>query len=113
MPARAAFAPLTRGHGIALIPAVAAPDLPARGYVEEEQRAAGTAVPHGGHPPAPYATRVVVRRPATGGSGTLVVEWLNVSNGQDGTPDWNYLAEEIVRRGHTWAGVSAQYNGVH
>jgi hypothetical protein len=54
----------------------------------------------------------VVRRPASGCSGTLVVEWLNVTNGQDGSPDWNVLAEEIVRRGHTWVGVSAQYDGV-
>ena len=81
------------------------PDLPARGYAEEELRASGTA-------PAAYATRVVVRRPVSGGSGTLVVEWLNVSSGQDACPDWTYLAEEIVRRGHTWAGVSAQAVGV-
>lgn len=81
------------------------PDLSARGYEETELRATGTA-------PAPYATRVVVRRPATGGTGTLVVEWLNVSSGSDAAPDWTYLAEEIVRRGHTWAGVSAQCVGV-
>ena len=61
---------------------------------------------------AAFATRVVVRRPQAGGSGTLVVEWLNVSSGQDAAPDWTYLAEEIVRRGHTWAGVSAQRVGV-
>ena len=102
---RAAFAPLTSGNGVALMAANPGPDLPSRGYVEEELRASGTA-------PAAYATRVVVRRPASGGSGTLVVEWLNVSSGQDAGPDWAYLAEEIVRRGHTWAGVSAQAVGV-
>lgn len=102
---RAAFTPLTSGNGVALMAANPGPDLPAREYVEEELRASGTA-------PAPYATRVLVRRPASGGSGTLVVEWLNVSSGQDAGPDWTYLAEEIVRRGHTWAGVSAQSVGV-
>ncbi|MGY2704788.1 alpha/beta hydrolase domain-containing protein [Nocardioides sp. HB32] len=112
-PARADFSALTCGNGVALVPPVAGPDLPARGYVEEELRASGTALSYASQPPAAYATRVAVRRPAGKGSGTLVVEWLNVSGGQDATPDWNYLAEEIVRRGHTWAGVSAQFNGVH
>ena len=97
---------------MSLIAAVAGPDLGAHGYVEEEHRAAGTATAYDGSPAATYATRVVVRRPATGGSGTLVVEWLNVSSGQDAAPDWTYLAEEIVRRGHAWAGVSAQQVGV-
>jgi hypothetical protein len=56
----------------------------------------------------------VVRRPADPAacSGTLVVEWLNVSSGQDAAPDWTYLADELVRRGHAWLGVSAQYAGV-
>ena len=27
-------------------------------------------------------------------------------------PDWTYLSDEIVRRGHVWVGVSAQYVGV-
>jgi hypothetical protein len=112
-PSRAAFTPLTSGNGVALVPPVAGPDLPARGYVEEELRAAGTARSYGGHPDAAYATRVAIRRPEGPHSGTLVVEWLNVTSGQDATPDWNYLAEEIVRRGHVWAGVSAQHNGVH
>ncbi len=63
---------------------------------------------------APYATRVLVRRPAdpAGWSGTLVVEWLNVSSGADAAPDWTYLSEELVRAGHAWAGVSAQLIGV-
>ena len=81
------------------------PDLESHGHEEIELRAAGTAG-------AAYATRVVVRRPASGGSGTLVVEWLNVSSGQDAAPDWTYVADEIVRSGHAWAGVSAQAVGV-
>ena len=45
-------------------------------------------------------------------SGTVVAEWLNVSSGSDAAPDWTYLAEEIVRRGHAWVGISAQHVGV-
>ena len=114
MPAspHAAFTALTSGNGVSLMAANPGPDLGSHGYEELELRAVGTAVSYDGPATAPYATRVVVRRPATGGSGTLVAEWLNVSSGSDAAPDWTYLAEEIVRRGHTWAGVSAQRVGV-
>jgi len=97
-----------------LLSARPGPDLAAAGYVEREYVARGTAVSYGGHEPAAYATRVAVRRPAAPGSfsGTVVVEWLNVSSGSDAAPDWTYLAEEIVRRGHAWVGVSAQHAGV-
>jgi len=90
------------------------PDLAAAGYVEREYVARGTAVSYGGHEPAAYATRVAVRRPVAPGSfsGTVVVEWLNVSSGSDAAPDWSYLSDEIVRRGHAWVGVSAQHAGV-
>src|SRR5689334_20308576 len=97
-----------------LLSARPGPDLAAAGYAEREYVARGTATSYAGHPPADYATRVAVRRPAAPGSfsGTVVVEWLNVSSGSDAAPDWTYLAEEIVRRGHAWVGVSAQYVGV-
>jgi hypothetical protein len=63
---------------------------------------------------APYRTRVLVRRPADPKvfSGTVIVEWLNVSGGVDADPDWVSLREEIVRRGDAWVGVSAQRIGV-
>ncbi len=63
---------------------------------------------------APYRTRVLVRRPATrrASSGTVVVEWLNVSGGVDADVMWTNLHEEITRRGDTWVGVSAQRIGV-
>jgi hypothetical protein len=50
---------------------------------------------------APYRTRVLVRRPVdlASASGTVVVEWLNVSGGIDANPDWTSLADEIVRQG--------------
>ena len=97
-----------------LLSARPGPDLAAAGYVEREYVARGTAVSSGGHEPAAFATRVAARRPAAPGSfsGTVVVEWLNVSSGSDAAPDWTYLADEIVRRGHAWVGVSAQHVGV-
>lgn len=88
------------------------PDLAALGWTEEEHRASGVAEhPHGGS--ADFAVRILVRRPPTErASGTLVVEWLNVSSGREAAPEWTYLAEEIVRAGHAYAAVSAQYVGV-
>lgn len=100
------------------------PDLDAAGYVEVEYVAHGSArrleAPDPGADavaaawvdPAPVATRVLVRAPEPSAfSGTVVMEWLNVSSGADAAPDWTYLGEEIVRRGHAWVGVSAQQTG--
>lgn len=62
----------------------------------------------------PYTTRLLVRRPTdpAGFNGTVVVEWLNVSAGQD--LDFVYAAtrELILRTGYAWVGVSAQRIGV-
>jgi hypothetical protein len=100
--------------GSGLLSARPGPDLPAHGYAEREYVARGTAVSFAGHAPAEFATRVAVRRPVSAGSfsGTVVAEWLNVSSGSDAAPDWTYLSDEVVRRGHAWVGVSAQYVGV-
>ncbi len=63
---------------------------------------------------ADYRTRIVVIRPqdAADFSGTVMVEWLNVSAGFDSGPDWNMVHTEIIRSGHAWVGVSAQKVGV-
>jgi len=63
---------------------------------------------------APYKTRIVVYRPSDPArfSGTVVVEWLNVSGGLDAAPDWITLHTEITRRGAVWVGVSAQFVGI-
>lgn len=111
--------------GVQLMSATPGPDLAARGYAEHEYVARGRALrylsddlPGDGRVvateagSADFATRVLVRRPTTPGPVTLVVEWLNVSSGDDAAPDYTYLAEEILRRGHVWVGVSAQYVGV-
>ncbi len=97
-------------------------------YVEHEYVASGTATAYKAvgrlaangrwtfetDTKAAYRTRILVRRPADAAdsSGTVIVEWLNVSGGLDANPDYASLAEEIVRRGHTWVGVSAQLIGV-
>lgn len=103
-------------------------DLAALGYVEEEFALTGTAhsyrltgergrdgrwaVEAGDK--APFTTRVLLRRPASDQdfSGTLVVEWLNVSGGLDAAPDWMLAHTHMLRRGHAWAGVSAQRAGI-
>ena len=104
-------------------PAQAAP-----GYVISEYAASGTAtsyringamtldgrwnfVPDGS---ASYRTRVVVRRPSDPArfSGTVIVEWLNVSGGVDSGPEYDTMREEITRAGDVWVGVSAQLIGV-
>jgi len=104
------------------------PDLQRIGYVQHEFTAAGTATSYklegtqtrngrwtfAPDTRAPYRTRVLVREPAKASafSGTVVVEWLNVSGGVDADPEWTSLQEEIVRAGDAWVGVSAQVIGV-
>ena len=63
---------------------------------------------------AAYRTRVFVRRPANtaDASGTVILEWLNVSGGIDANPSYITFEEEIIRRRHTWIAVSAQIIGV-
>lgn len=103
-------------------------DLASLGYVEHEFLATGTATSYkvdgaltgdgrwvfAPDASAPYRTRVLVRAPANAAkfSGSVIVEWLNVSGGVDADPEWTSLEEEIVRAGDVWVGVSAQRIGV-
>jgi Alpha/beta hydrolase domain len=103
-------------------------DLAALGYTEHEFLLEGTAsgyrltserTPDGRwsvepNDPAAFATRVLLRRPADDArySGTVVVEWLNVSGGLDAAPNWMLAHTNLLRRGHAWAGVSAQRAGI-
>jgi hypothetical protein len=118
---------LTAGAG-PFMGATGTTDLASVGYEEQELVAAGTATSYRSETDltedgrwtfaeddaADYRTRVLIRRPADAEdfSGTVVVEWLNVSGGIDANPDWAALEEEIVREGHGWVGVSAQLIGV-
>jgi hypothetical protein len=114
--------------GEAFIGSPFAVPLEPRGYVQQELVASGTAVSFRPQcepasdgrwafvpdESAPYRTRIVVRRPndLTAFSGTVVLEWLNVSGGLDADPEWASVHEEVLRRGHVWIGMSAQRVGV-
>ncbi|HMK99298.1 MAG TPA: alpha/beta hydrolase domain-containing protein [Acidimicrobiales bacterium] len=128
-PARAAAlrGPITAGRIVEPVCPIPV-DLEGHGYVEEEFFASGTAVAYRPSAPltpdgrwtaepvdeAPYATRIVVRRPvgAERSSGTVLVEWCNVSGGVEAAAEWSYLHEEILRSGHAYVAVSAQALGV-
>lgn len=63
---------------------------------------------------APYTSRIVVIRPTDPAkfNGTLLVEWFNVTAGQDTPADWMVAHREMLRRGYAYVGVSAQKVGV-
>jgi hypothetical protein len=97
-------------------------DLNALGFTTEEFFVSGTASSYklADAPTAataqtsPYATRMVVVRPANPRkfNGTAVVEWLNVSAGGDGAAEWISLHREILRGGYAYVGVSVQKAGI-
>jgi len=118
--------PLTGGAGVFMGEPLTT-DLGPAGYTEHEYVAAGTATSYASSErtpdgrwtftpdgAAPYRTRVLVRTPADPDdfSGTVVLEWLNVSGGADANPEWAGIHEEVLRQGHVWVGVSAQMIGV-
>jgi hypothetical protein len=123
---KADLAELSGGNGVFI--GSATPTALPKDYVEQEFAASGKATsytPEGELTPdgrwtvkpdetADYKTRVLVRRPKDPKdfSGTVVVEWLNVSGGVDADPDFVTLREELLRQGHAWVGVSAQAIGV-
>ena len=103
-------------------------DLAQVGYEQVEYFVAGTASAYVNTAPlgtdgmwtvapgdtAAYKTRILVYRPTNPKkfSGTVVVEWLNVSGGVDASPDWTQGHVELLREGVAWVGVSAQLVGV-
>ena len=103
-------------------------DLATLGYEETEYAVSGTAQSYelrgargadgkwdvGPGAEASYRTRIVVRRPVDPArfSGTVVVEWHNVSAGIDAAPDWGFFHRHLTAQGHAWVGVSAQKVGI-
>jgi Alpha/beta hydrolase domain len=117
--------PITTGHVINPLSGIPL-DLAENGYVEQEYFASGTAhaftsisMPSDGRwtikptTSSTYRTRILVRRPTDNArfNGTVVVEWMNVSEGES-APDWDYLNPELMSGGYAWVGVSAQALGV-
>lgn len=103
----------------------AAVDLAAAGYTEREFYADGTGHRYRGTLPGaletatvidgdhPYRTRVLVRAPgAEAFNGTLVVEWANVTAGQDIDFAFAEANEYLLREGYAVAILSAQRVGV-
>ena len=97
-------------------------DLAPLGYTQAEFALAGTAAAYERHRAdvrviehADFTTRLLVYRPADPArfSGTVWVEWLNVSGGLDAGPDWTFAHTELMREGAAWIGVSCQRLGVH
>lgn len=64
--------------------------------------------------PEPFATRLLVRRPADPRhfNGTVLVEWLNTTAGFDLDAGWLLGRRELMREGYAWVGVSAQREGL-
>lgn len=100
-------------------------DVAPFGYVEEEYFISGVATNNGElaffasqQTPlalsAPYKTRIIVRRPADPAkfSGTVVVEWLNVTGQNDLEVAWPVSSAAFIREGFAYVGVSAQQVGV-
>ena len=107
---------------------IGAYDLADLGYQTEEFTASGAATRYALRRPAttdgrlsavsdgtaPYTTRFVVIRPSDPKkfNGTVLVEWLNVTSGQDAPADWMVAHREMMRRGYAYVAVSAQKVGI-
>ena len=89
-------------------------DVASVGYSADEFFVSGTATSYAGSQPADYTTRIVVLTPTDPDrlSGTVVVEWLNVSGGIDAPAVWFMAHREVIRAGHAYVAVSVQSVGV-
>ena len=104
-------------------------DLSPYGYVEHEFQMSGTANTYDrdgrwtsdgqwntkvARANRPYATRMLVRRPADPAkfNGIVVVEWLNNTAIMDVDVIWAQSHLELMREGYAWVGVSTQTLGV-
>ncbi|KGM41441.1 hypothetical protein JY96_18955 [Aquabacterium sp. NJ1] len=103
--------------------------LAATGYSEEEWRLRGQAQSYvadgewhddglwgvkAAHPPQPYETRILVRRPKDPArfNGIVLVEWMNTALSFDLDGGWLLNRDEILRQGYAWVGVSAEAQSV-
>jgi hypothetical protein len=97
-------------------------DLREHGYVEEEYLISGQARVYdwpalGGYialAQGPYATRILVRRPASDArfSGAVIVEGFNPSTRVDLPIMWAQSFAQFVADGHAWVGVTVKPNTI-
>lgn len=87
---------------------------PGYNYTEKEYFFGGTAHDLTTGATAPYESRMLVRLPRDPRkfSGTVVVEWLNVTGQMDLETSWPVEAQWLMRHGIGYVGVSAQFAGV-
>src|SRR4026209_2860144 len=92
-------------------------DLAKAGYVEEEFIVGGFANVYDWQPDgsvsvktvnAPYATRILVRRPANASrfSGNVIVEILHSARRFDWPRMWGYSHDYFLEKGDAWVGVT-------
>ncbi len=97
-------------------------DLSVDGYMEEEILMSGTAqtyeyidglaesplVQPTETDPAPYTTRILIRRPinAADFNGVVYMELLNATARYDGAPMWNLTYPSMIQDGAAWVGVT-------
>jgi hypothetical protein len=88
-------------------------DLATLGYGAEEFFVSGTAASYASDATADFTTRIVVCLPLDAEfTGTVIVEWLNVSGGIDAPAVWFMAHREIARAGFAYVAVSVQQVGV-
>ncbi len=87
---------------------------PGYDYTENEYFYGGTATDLSNGTSAPYKSRFFVRLPRDprNFSGTVLVEWLNVTGQNDLETAWPVEAQYLMRHGIGYVGVSAQLAGV-
>ena len=82
-------------------------------YTENEYFYSGTATNLAKGLQAPYESRMLVRLPSNPRkfNGTVVVEWVNVTGGNDLETDWPVTGKYLMQHGYGYVGVSAQLVG--
>jgi Alpha/beta hydrolase domain len=82
-------------------------------YTENEYLYSGTATNLGKGVQAPYESRMLVRLPSNPRkfNGTVIVEWLNVTGGNDLETTWPVEGQYLMQHGYGYVGVSAQLVG--
>lgn len=131
----AAFAAILLAVGATAVPKIAGPvpvtadsapfmsssrttpsfDLTKAGYIEEEYFISGGANVYDWAADgavttktanAPYTTRILVRRPRTGFSGTAIVELLYPARRFDWSMMWGFSHDYIIDSRHAWVGIT-------